>query len=692
MAKYDLFILDGDSNSCYGTTDGTNGDATIGAAGSRIFCWTASNTIVVGNDPLNFAGVGTSGNKNSIGVSFAKRWRDLGYLRSDRNILLIAAAHAGTGFTSGHWQPGGSAHEATVSLVNAAMASGHDIVIQAMVFNGGANDAGVNTPNFDTLFVAKIADYRARITGFAHAPIVMGNFVPEWKDQSGTRLTIWNNIVNMPNLIDNLVYSPPDIPTYLTAHNPPTGIHFSSSAMEAYSHRQVDDLIRATRKISVSASIGSGATDFVLSWNGVSSDNTPTFYATGWPVLADIGDTLRLTVDSTNYDVVITPYEKADGAVDFATGRFLNGSYVVSSRLITSNATYVSNILNVTINDNVAPTVSNVTGTAALFNPTTGTGSYTTDEDNGTVYWVVTTSATRPSNAQITAGQTHTGSAAPDSGSAAITAAGTFSIVGGFTGLTASTTYYVHVLHVDFSGNASTGASSSSFTTIDPLTGAETIAGSEPNGVFVDFRDGTMLIRDSITPANDYNGLIAGKLTITGSLPATPTTGPISNSTNYAEYTGAFPLPVYGTGYTLFAYGESPSGSGAYFCLNDSNGLYSNGSYIQNNGSALAYRCYNNGLGYLVGSGAYTNNTPMMMALTVNNNGDPGGVATDGVYVDSGLSVAGYPTGLDRLHFGRIGAAGGTYLPNGRIRSVAYIPRVLSQAEMESLTTDGFMV
>lgn len=689
MANYDVFILDGDSNSCYGTVDGTNGDPVIGAAGERIFCWTGSNTIVAGNDPLNFAGVGTAGNKNSIGVPFAKLWRDLGYLRADRNILLIPCAYAGTGFTSGHWQPGGAAHEATVAIVNAAMASGHDIVIQGMLFNGGANDAGVNTPNFSSLFQTKIADYRARITGFANAPIVMGNFVPEWKDQSGTRLHIWNAIVDMPNQIANLAYAPPDIPTYLTAHNPPAGIHFSSSAMAAYAQRQLDALLTLKRDLTVVlGSGGAPAGDFDLAWVSSAADSTPLFRAIGWPVLAQPGDTLRLTLNVTNYDVLLTAYEMADGRVNFPTGRLDNGAYVAQAALIKPGQTYLSNTVAVTILDDVPPVLSGVAGVPAQFDPSTASGSFTTDDNSGNVYWVVSASATRPSNAQIKLGQIHTGAAAVSSGAQEITAAGTHPFATAITGLAPSTTYYIHALHQDYAQNISTGMTSPGFTTIAPLTGAETLAGPEANGVFIDFRDGTMLIRDTLTPANNYSGPISGKLAITGSLPATAGTGPTFNASNFAELLSGFPLPVYNTGYTLYTWGEAPSGSGVFVALNDAAGLYSNASYIQNAGAALALRGYKDALGYLVYNGTFTADVAQKAALTVNNAGQTGGISIEGSYLANGLSVAAYPA-FSNLQIGRMGGPGAAHLPNGKIRTVAYVPRLLTPAQMNSLTTTG---
>jgi hypothetical protein len=116
--------------------------------------------------------------------------------------------------------------------------------------------------------------------------------------------------------------------------------------------------------------------------------------------------------------------------------------------------------------DVTAPTLTSPTASAT--GQTTASGSVSTDEDNGTLSAVVTTSATAPSAAQVAAGQDHTGAAAADSASQAVSATGVQTISGGFTGLTASTTYYAHYMHEDAATNRSTVASSSSFTTDSP--------------------------------------------------------------------------------------------------------------------------------------------------------------------------------------------------------------------------------
>ena len=115
-----------------------------------------------------------------------------------------------------------------------------------------------------------------------------------------------------------------------------------------------------------------------------------------------------------------------------------------------------------TASDTTAPVLSSATDAAN--GATASTGSVSTDEGNGTLYWVVTTSSTAPSAAQVKAGQDNTGTAADgDSGSQAVSATGVQNITP--SGLTASTAYTTHFMHEDSSSNQSTVVSASGFTT-----------------------------------------------------------------------------------------------------------------------------------------------------------------------------------------------------------------------------------
>ena len=124
--------------------------------------------------------------------------------------------------------------------------------------------------------------------------------------------------------------------------------------------------------------------------------------------------------------------------------------------------------------DTTAPTLTSPSVTAV--GATTGTGNVTTDEGNGALYSIVSTSATTPSATQIQAGQNHTGAAAVWSGNQAVSSTGakTFSI----TGLTASTAYYAHFQHKDAANNNSTVVTSAQFTTGSADTTVPTLTGS----------------------------------------------------------------------------------------------------------------------------------------------------------------------------------------------------------------------
>jgi hypothetical protein len=115
----------------------------------------------------------------------------------------------------------------------------------------------------------------------------------------------------------------------------------------------------------------------------------------------------------------------------------------------------------VTVVDVTAPVLTSATDIDT--GSTTGSGTVTTDEDNGTLYFAITQSATTPSVTQIKAGQDHTSTTADDSGNQSVSATGVQNV--SFTGLTASTAYYAHYVHMDLSTNNSNTITADGFTT-----------------------------------------------------------------------------------------------------------------------------------------------------------------------------------------------------------------------------------
>jgi hypothetical protein len=113
--------------------------------------------------------------------------------------------------------------------------------------------------------------------------------------------------------------------------------------------------------------------------------------------------------------------------------------------------------------DTLAPVISSPTHAAS--GSQSSTISVSTNEGDGTWFWVHTLTSNQPSAAQIIAGQNHLGAAAAASGSGTVTATGVQN-GGAVATLTASTTYFTHFVHRDAALNISNVVSAAgSFTT-----------------------------------------------------------------------------------------------------------------------------------------------------------------------------------------------------------------------------------
>lgn len=224
---------------------------------------------------------------------------------------------------------------------------------------------------------------------------------------------------------------------------------------------------------STSGGGGGGAASWAapsLLWNGDTYDTTP-------DILIDYDDPLEndvITIERcadgngfltvTTWTHTVTAAEILSSTITHDLGTWSDGNYDVRAKVARAGGTPVtdwSTTLNVTIGDIVAPSLTSPSATKT--GSTTATGAVTTDKANGTLYWVLTTSATPPSAAQVKAGQNDTGAAAAKSGSQAVSATGVQNL--SYTALTAATTYYAYYMHEDASSNQSNVAAAASFTT-----------------------------------------------------------------------------------------------------------------------------------------------------------------------------------------------------------------------------------
>lgn len=173
--------------------------------------------------------------------------------------------------------------------------------------------------------------------------------------------------------------------------------------------------------------------------------STPT--ATYWMELEVSGLTVTCRIlnnDTTVRDTVSHTFSGSvpSGGDNWGFGFFQNGSDAIFDDFIVDDGGAGP----------VAPTLT--TPTASATSPTTSTGSVSTDQAGGTLYWLTSTSATATATA-VKAGS-----------SQSVTASGTQTTSS--SGLTASTTYYTHFLHRNAGGLDSAVETSTSFTTPAP--------------------------------------------------------------------------------------------------------------------------------------------------------------------------------------------------------------------------------
>ena len=167
-----------------------------------------------------------------------------------------------------------------------------------------------------------------------------------------------------------------------------------------------------------------------------------TISASSLPLVS--GTSFTLTVDEISEDESLVVVYDASGNAFVADS---DSSVIAAGNIVLVNNSTV---------DITAPVLSSPLGTPT--GNTTATGTVTTDEGNGTLYWEVTASATPTSpNATFISDATSAGD------TQAVSATG--SQIVSVTGLSAATSYYIHFLHVDAATNESNIGTSAQFTT-----------------------------------------------------------------------------------------------------------------------------------------------------------------------------------------------------------------------------------
>lgn len=176
---FDVFLLAGQSNMVGWNSDR---DPALDTPDPRIFqlgsAGTHKNNLIPATDPLEHP----SGNRGvGPAMRFSKAYLDS--LPSGRRVLLVPSAVGATGFSDNRWNPGNDLFEQAVARANIAMAVNPNNRFVAILWHQGETDvpAWGRTPLvYQAALDKAIYTFRARITGAASAPMVLGKFTDGW--------------------------------------------------------------------------------------------------------------------------------------------------------------------------------------------------------------------------------------------------------------------------------------------------------------------------------------------------------------------------------------------------------------------------------------------------------------------------------------------------------------------------------
>lgn len=209
----------------------------------------------------------------------------------------------------------------------------------------------------------------------------------------------------------------------------------------------------------------------------ITNETLPTWLVNFAGTGGAIGDDLEVVIDDDLVSTVsaLTEHQIGGGPMSFGLSPIADGAHEIKLRLAYSGGGYSNygDTLSFTI-DTTAPTLSSATGTST--GETTATVGVTTNEGSGTLYVVVTDSATPPSGPQVIAGTDDDDVPAPYADDVAVTTTGAKSF--NASALNGGGTYYAHFAQTDSAGNVSSVASTASFT-LDAGTTPDSIFGSD---------------------------------------------------------------------------------------------------------------------------------------------------------------------------------------------------------------------
>lgn len=248
---YDVFLVAGQSNTYAGEilegSGDTQPDATLDSTDADIFQWGRfspnNNTVIPAVEPLDHTGK-TTGTETWVGwaLTFAKKYKQAGFLAGNRKILIIPCGKGSTGFGSGDWNKGDTLYEDAITRTLAALATGSDTnILKAILWHQGENDSqAAYYLAHEAALLQMIDDMRTDLNA-PDVPFIAGGMLPSHFQYNPYKETVEAGIANIVNNRTYTGYADPNIPTVLTGKNA-TSEHYSGRSVRGYPTQDFTDL------------------------------------------------------------------------------------------------------------------------------------------------------------------------------------------------------------------------------------------------------------------------------------------------------------------------------------------------------------------------------------------------------------------------------------------------------------------
>jgi len=175
-------------------------------------------------------------------IGFAMTFADIykhNLLKKNRKILLIPCGKGGTGFASGHWNPGDELYEDAIKRTNYVMEKYPKSELKAILWHQGEKDTRENNKNFREDLDRMITQMRKDIEAAdENTPFIMGGMVPHWVSQKSRREKYQRFIRKTQDRLPNVYYVSPYTPyTIHKRDNAVDEIHYDAKGQVEMGNR-----------------------------------------------------------------------------------------------------------------------------------------------------------------------------------------------------------------------------------------------------------------------------------------------------------------------------------------------------------------------------------------------------------------------------------------------------------------------